>query len=215
MRNILIGFIMLLPILLTAQKKQRDTQLFVGYLAAGMNVSQIAGDRMAGYRKVGANAGVGTYIMYKPFFSNSIEISYSMKGSQEAFKNNNPTSFKKYTMDYVEIPVLFNYHEKEVAIFSAGITFGRLIRNEAMNAISLVSTDPKKWEFGITAGGTFIVKKRFGFNLKVNYSLNSILASPDPASKARRNGWYHNALTFRFVYMFKKKEDKGKTYYEE
>lgn len=215
MRNILICFVILIPVLLTAQKKQRDTQLFVGYLAAGMNMTQIAGDKMAGYRKVGANAGVGTYIMYKPFFSNSIEISYSMKGSQESFKNSDPLTFKKYSFDYVEIPVLFNYHEKEIAIFSAGITFGRLIRFEAYQPTLLVGGDPYKWEFGITAGGTFIIKKRFGLNLKVNYSLNSILQSPDPASKARRNGWYHNALTFRFVYLFKKKENKGKTYYEE
>jgi|TARA_B100000497_G_scaffold38904_1_gene45567 hypothetical protein len=207
MKKIIIWCLVVLPILLSAQGvSPAGKQLFVGYLAAGMNVTQIAGDIMAGYRKVGGNAGVGAYIMYKPQFSNSIELSYSMKGSQENFKNNNPLNFKKFSFDYVEIPVLFNYHEADIAIFHAGATFGRLIRYNINQSGGLtLPDDPKKWDFAATLGMTFLVKDRFGLNFKANFSLNSLWELAVASSRARRGGWYHNTLAFRFIYLFKPK----------
>lgn len=208
MKKIILACLIVLPSLIFAQSgNPREKQLFVGYVAAGMNATQIAGDLMAGYRKVGANAGVGAYIMYKPTFSNSIELTYSMKGSQETFKKQDPLAFKKYSFDYVEIPVLFNYHEGDIAIFHGGFTFGRLIRYELYQASGLVLPDePKKWDFAATVGATFLIKERFGLNLKANFSLNSLWDIAVASSRARRGGWYHNALNFRFIYLFKKKE---------
>lgn len=205
-RNIL-WFLMLLPLLSLAQEGEREKpNLFVGYIAAGMNATQIAGDLMSGYRKVGANAGVGSFIMYTPAFSNSVELSYSMKGSQESFKKNDPLNFKKFSFDYVEIPVLFNYHEKDVAIFHGGFTFGRLIRYNIDQAGGLTLPDePKKWDFAATVGMTFLIKKMFGINIKANFSLNSLWDLSVASSRARRGGWYHNALSFRLMYLFNSK----------
>jgi hypothetical protein len=187
----------------------RENQLFVGYIAAGMNATQIAGDSLAGYRKVGANIGVGAYIMYKPTFSNSIELTYSMKGSQKTFNDQNPLDFGKYSFDYVEIPILFNYHESDIAIFHGGFTVGRLIRYQLFEVASLVlpTSEPKKWDFAATVGATFLIKERFGLNFKVNFSMNSLWDLAVSSSRARRGGWYHNALNFRFVYLFKPKPE--------
>ena len=208
MRNFIIWCAFFIPTILTAQtENSNDKQLFVGYIAAGMNATQIAGDRMAGYRKVGGNAGVGTFIMYKPFISNSIEIAYSMKGSQTAFKNNDPSNFKKFSFDYVEIPVLVNYHEQKVAIFQAGFTLARLIRKDLYDSNLLILSEPKKWDFAATVGAIFLIKERFGLNIRANFSLNSMLTLRDSSSRARKGGWYHNALTFRFMYMFTKKQE--------
>lgn len=214
MKKIIIWCLLIFPMLTQAQgevpsaasRASSDKQLFVGYLAAGMNVSQIAGDLMAGYRKVGANAGVGAFIMYTPRFSNSVELSYSMKGSQESFKNNNPLSFKKFSFDYVEIPVLFNYHEADLAIFQGGFTFGRLIRYNINQAAGLTLPDePKNWDFAATLGLTFLIKERFGLNMKVNLSMNSLWDLAVASSRARRGGWYHNSIAFRVMYLFKPK----------
>lgn len=84
MKKSILWCLLMLPVFLIAQvygpvETRDEPNLFVGYIAAGMNATQIAGDLMAGYRKVGANAGVGAHIMYTPVFSNSIELSYSMK----------------------------------------------------------------------------------------------------------------------------------------
>ena len=207
MRKFIIWCAFFIPTLLLAQtENSNDKQLFVGYVAAGMNATQISGDRMSGYRKVGGNLGVGTYIMYKPFFSNSIEIAYSMKGSQSTIKNNNPLNFKKFKFDYVEIPILFNYHEEKIAIFQAGFTFARLVTYKLYDANSLLLGEPKKWDFAATVGAIFLIKEKIGLGVRGNFSLNSLWELPDSSSRARRGGWYNNALSFRFMYMFVKKE---------
>lgn len=211
MRKFIFWCAFFIPTLVLAQtEKSNDKQLFVGYVAGGMNISQIGGDRIAGYRKVGGNAGVGTFIMYKPFFSNSIEIAYSMRGAQSTFKNNNPMSFKKFVFDYVEIPVLFNYHEEKIAIFQAGFTLGRLVRYDLYDPNSLLFTDDKlkKWDISATVGAIFLIKEKIGIGVKGNFSLNSLWKLPDASSRARRGGWYHNSLSFRFMYMFVKTNDK-------
>ncbi|MCB0510249.1 MAG: outer membrane beta-barrel protein [Chitinophagales bacterium] len=222
MKKIWIYLAFFLPMLSIAQtENSKDKQLFVAYLAAGLNTSQIGGDLMAGYRRVGGNLGVGSYIMYKPFLSNSIEISYSMKGSQSNFSNKDPLAFSKFIFDYVEIPVMLNYHDKQVAIFSAGFTLGRLIRYKLTTGASELPADPVKWEIGLGAGATFLIKKRFGINLKVNYSMNNIWGKPFERetvsqtgapvvyrSKARKGGWYHNTVSLRFIYLLVKKDEK-------
>ncbi len=207
MKKIIVWCFLIFPFFLQAQGAAAgEKQLFVGYVAAGMNVTQIAGDLMAGYRKVGLNGGVGAYIMYTPRFSNSLELSYAMKGSQESFKKNDPLNFRKFSFDYVEIPVLFNYHEADIMIFHAGFTFGRLIRyNLEQSAGLLLPDDPKKWDFAATVGGTFLIKERFGINLKANFSMNSLWDLAVSSSRARRGGWYHNALAVRFIYLVKPK----------
>lgn len=205
MKNFVLSLLLILPMFIFAQETKKDKQLFVGYVAGGVNATQIAGDRMAGYRKLGANAGVGSYIMYTPKFSNSVEIAYTMKGSQSRFKNNDPSNFSKFVFDYVEIPLLFNYHEQKIAIFHAGFSFGRLIRYSLYDASTLLMGDPKKWDFAAVVGATFLIKERFGLQLKANFSVNSLWTLPDSTSRARRGGWYHNVLNFRFAYLFVKK----------
>ena len=83
-------------------------RLFVGYVSAGLNPAQIAGDNMAGYRRIGGYLSVGTHIMFTERWSSSLEIAYSMKGSQSAFANSNPAAFRKFILDYAEIPVMFH-----------------------------------------------------------------------------------------------------------
>ena len=65
----------------------------------------------------------------------------------------------------------------------------------------------KPWEFGFTAGATFLIKERFGLNVKGTFSLKSVLDGFDPASRARKNGYYNNTLSVRFIYHFLSKED--------
>jgi len=208
MRKFIIWCAFFIPTILLAQTENAgDKQLFVGYLAGGMNASQIAGDRMAGYKKVGGNAGVGSFIMYKPFLSNSIEIAYSMRGSQSSLKSNN-SGFVKFAFDYVEIPVLINYHEEKVAIFQGGFTFARLVRKDLYDTNLLVLSETKDWDFAATVGAIFLIKERFGINIRANFSMNSMLKNKDADSKARNGGWYHNALSFRFMYLFLPKKDK-------
>lgn len=196
----------------TADNLYDSDKLFVGYVAGGLNMSQIAGDLMAGYRRAGANVGVGTYIMYHPIVSNSIEISYSMKGSQSSFTNSDPERFRRFIYDYMEIPVLFNFHDRRIAIFHVGASFGRLFRNRIESGLfeqDVASIKP--WEFGAVIGATLRFKDKFGVQVKGTFSLNNINdgawvnqygGGGTEESRARQGGLYHNSIALRFVYLF-------------
>lgn len=217
-------YFLLIPILfslnLSAQNDESalDDKLFVAYIAAGFNAAQIGGDLIVGYNKYGVNAGVGTYIMYNQKFSNSIEIAYSMRGARSTLVNKTPSDFKNYSTDYVSIPLLFNFHDKRTAIFSAGFTTSRLIRNNFLVDESEVVIDIKNFDFAFTAAITFLIKEKIGLGGLVNLSLTNNVRSPftnprtpnadcpNPnqaqCSQARNGGWFHNVLSFRMFYIF-------------
>lgn len=216
MKKLWLAFLIVIPIFTFSQSKEDDVlteKLFVGYLTGGMNLTQIGGDLMAGYDKIGANGGVGAFIMYKPNFSNSIEISYSMRGAQVALINRNPERFVNFQMDYVQIPLMFNYHDEKVGIFSAGFTLGRLIRSKYILDLNEIEVDAKPWDFAFTGGLTFLIKKNFGVGMNATLSLTNNVKSPfanprldNPIfprdySRARNNGWYHNVLNLRMYYI--------------
>ncbi|MGB1248132.1 MAG: outer membrane beta-barrel protein [Chitinophagales bacterium] len=177
MKKYLIAVLLFIPILNFAQTgNSKDKQLFVGYISAGINGSQIGGDLMAGYKKLGANIGIGTYIMYTERFSNSIEISYSMKGSQTSYSNKSPDFFKRYTLDYVEIPFQFNYHDKKIAIIHGGFSMARLIRSKTQGGVNQFGElIYRSWDMGFVAGVTFRIKERFGLNIKATLGLMNVL----------------------------------------
>lgn len=217
MKIIWFVILLLFPIVIFSQSKDDDVltkKLFVGYASGGLNLAQIAGDMMAGYDKVGANAGVGAFIMYKPNFSNSIEISYSMRGAQIAMFNKKPERFINYKMDYVQIPLMFNYHDGKVGIFSAGFTLARLIRSQYIVDLEELNLDVTPWDFAFTGGLTFLIKKNFGIGMNATLSLTNNIKSPfanpridNPIfprdfSRARNNGWYHNVLAIKMYYIF-------------
>lgn len=209
MKKIWCCFLIIIPILLTAQNEERVMgSPFKGFLSGGLNATQIAGDLLAGYKKPGGTFGVGTFIMYTPNWSNSMEINYSMKGSQSTLSSKDPSGYVKYVLDYVEIPIQVNYHDFEVAIFHAGFTVGRLVRQRTVSpVISILDVDARDWSFDATVGATFLIKKHWGVNLKASFSLMNALNGQFKdgntiVSRARNGGWYHNALSLRAMYFF-------------
>jgi hypothetical protein len=212
MKKTALSFLLVIPILLFSQSSDNSPlteKLFVGYVAGGINASQIAGDLIAGYDKVGGNLGVGAFIMYTQKFSNSIEIAYSMRGAQSTFVNRNPERFINYTMDYVQIPLMFNYHDGKVGIFQGGLTLGRLIRSKYIYHLNEVEVDATPWDLAFTGGLTFLIKENFGINMNATLSLTNNVKSPfvspgNPllVSRARNQGWYHNVIGLRMYYIF-------------
>ena len=113
MRKIAIYIVLLIPVLTFCQadiEKEvfRDPKsLFKAYVVAGLNFSQIDGDNSAGYNTIGANGGVGVFVNYTDKFSNSLEITYSMRGARRnLFRPQNTTGTFNYQADYIDIPLL-------------------------------------------------------------------------------------------------------------
>jgi len=93
-------------------------QNFIGIANVGLNISQVDGDEIYGFRKFGAN--IGPSVMYS-FGKNKqwqifLETNFSQKGSYQKYPNSYIDTMKlpyyNLRLNYVEIPFLLLYNDK-------------------------------------------------------------------------------------------------------
>ena len=126
-----------------------SAQRFIGGVAAGINISQVDGDEVFGYYKVGFNGGPYVKLMLdkKQRFSITMELLYSQKGAQlkngtyvefiakgdtllidHEFPEYNKKFFYKLRTDYLEIPLLVHFEDPRSKVgIGLGIAWSRLV----------------------------------------------------------------------------------------
>ena len=183
-------------------------------LIFGMNASQVWGDQLTGYRRVGANAGAGAFIRLPKHFSVSFEVLYSMKGansgSRESVKIPGDTNVyytSKLILDYIDVPIMFNYQDKRIAIFGAGVNYTSLVRyKEVRNGKEYEYPGGNPYKVAgleFVANVTFVFAKHYGVNLRYNMSILNINKEGIIYSTAKNKSQQNNYLTLRFMYFFK------------
>jgi hypothetical protein len=120
-------------------------QLFKGELLLGGNASQVEGDMVVGYKKVGFCGGLGLQFPFhfnsesatKPWML-SMEIFFSQRGARQRNYNYNladttpepSTKYKfKYLLqtNYVCLPLMLHYTDKEKFTIGTGLSYNRLV----------------------------------------------------------------------------------------
>ena len=185
-------------------------------LTVGGNVSQILGDREAGYNKVGIVAGVrGTvYLTYKTEIV--LEMLYDQRGSRNSLSPNNVSDPWKFGLNYVAVPVIFSYkdwfseEDKYFKLhFSAGLAYGRLIN--VVNDGAFISDqrvqELRENELSYTAGVTYHWTPNWGFTGRFTRSIFSLAEGGNPAVRGACTGLnncqiYPYAFNFRLEYRF-------------
>jgi hypothetical protein len=192
-----------------------------GGIYAGFNLSQVDGDEVYGYHKIGFNGGPTAIIPLRKNFSVSIETIYNQKGSyQKPFKD---TSYGMYRLrlNYVEVPLLIHIKDKNKINFGAGLSWGKLVTfKEWEHEIPINWTKDsipyKKEDICALVDIDLPIYDRFRFNFRYSYSILKIRTRYFPIINTTRYQ-YNNMLTFRILYVFKddpkpkrKKENKTK-----
>lgn len=181
--------------------------LIKGLFHAGINACQIDGDNESGYKYLGANVGAGVMFRFHKNVSVSIGFDYSMKGAKARIvPNPNPLSAQLYRaqLDYIDVPVALNIHDKKLIMFSIGLCPSVLVRYKERdyngNDVSVNPPDgqPNKFDLGGFAGFHFVIKQNFLLGGKFSYSFTKIRAS---LLGTKVNGQYNNYLTFQFMYI--------------
>ncbi len=183
---------------------------FFGGVIAGTNLSQIEGDGIAGYNKVGANVGAIVYARLKGPWAASMEILYSQKGSLANYSQqiDYTLTLTHYSinLNYAEIPVLINVFDKHKNHASFGLSYSRLVgstegittipyHNFNFNAYPFQQSD-----FNIVAGAWVHIKKGLFVNLRFQYSLVSIREIVPP--EFNNTDQYNNMWVIRLMYLF-------------
>lgn len=204
MLRLLASILLLTCLMYTAQ-----AQTFKGGLVAGANFTQIDGDAIAGYTKIGINAGFMSDIAINDRWSIALELLYSQKGSASSYKLTSyfglPFQIK---LHYADIPVLIKYNDAIGGLtFGAGMSLGRLVSYQYMeDGIDLTESFDavnkiKAWDLQALGEATYMFTPAWGLNLRVAYSVLPIRT--DCATSLLRNcAQVNNVISLRTVFLF-------------
>jgi len=124
-------------------------QNFGGGLILGLSASQVGGDMLGGFNKLGFLTGAYTSLNVKENISFQFEITYIEKGSRNPnlYKN----TIQEITLSYVEVPISINLQQKENLGVEVGILPAFLITAEMNDYFSEIKIDPafEKYDFGV------------------------------------------------------------------
>lgn len=199
-------------------------QLFKGGLVIGGNFTQIDGDGIGGYTKLGFQAGGTSQIAISDRWHLSLDILYSQKGSASS---SSLTSFQgvpfKIRLNYIDLPLMIKFHDKKGGfIFGAGLSLNRLLsykylemlggKMEDMTSSRFIEEKPfNRWDLNGVGSLGYMFSDVWGIEVRVHYTVLPI--RKDCSTSTLSNcGWYNNTIALRTLFLFSalgKKNDKA------
>lgn len=177
---------------------EADAQRFKGGLVAGINLSQLDGDRLAGFNHIGVNAGGRVAAILSDRWQLSMELLFSQQGSKRTLNDDPGAVFEKIDLNMVEVPVMINFLEWKFHV-SAGVSYGRLINFKAEDVFGEDVSDTQSFNenlFLAIVSATFYFDEHFGLNVGWSRALNNLQAEGGAGRLISRN------VIVRGVYMF-------------
>jgi hypothetical protein len=193
-----------------------EAQIIKGAVIAGCNLSQVDGDEVYGFNKLGANVGAAAIIPFSDHWEVSIEALYSQKGSyQKAQRDDSISGQYKLKLNYLDVPVLVHYNDKNRMWFGLGFSYGRLASVEEWEHGQQVETTDingpyDRDDFNAIGDFRFTLYQRLKFNVRYAYSISKIRTrefTPPGVDPWTRNQ-YNNFWSFRLIYVINEKQSE-------
>ena len=216
-RNRLIVMIFLLGIacLATAQDKGKSNlSRFYGGVRVGFTATQISGDDLVGFHKVGAHAGLFVNHSIHPSgrLKLQLELDFTMKGSHSnSSANQFANNYYSLTLGYVEMPLMVVWTAGKWTLWGkpfqfeleAGPVFGVNVFSRERDAIGLIVGRPpfRRFEFSGMAGISLVVADHHSVNFRYE---NSIIPVRIPTWVYDRVVYkqFNSVMTFSYCYQF-------------
>ena len=172
----------LLLLLLTGMLNgpQLSAQTFSAMLVGGFNLSQIDGDKLGGFNKIGFNTGARVSAKLSDRWSLSTEFLYSQQGASRVPTDDISSQYDKIRLNFVEVPLMINFSDWKI-LASAGVSYNRLINYEVINDVGSDITELEDYRTDIPAiifGATYIFSEKLALNLRWSKYFTS-LRPPD------------------------------------
>jgi len=149
------------------------SQGFKGGLTGGLVVSQVDGDQIEGYNKIGLHAGIYSRYLFNDKWSVVLEIKYIQKGSSHTDKDN-PYSYFKIKLNYIELPLLLEYRLNKSFIFGAGLSYGNLLGAKVDDASGSIVSQQLSYtatDINIMGQVKYAFNEHYWCDLKMAYSI--------------------------------------------
>ena len=207
-----------------------EAQIIKGEAILGMNLSQVDGDEVYGFKKIGANVGGGVLVPFgkRGRWDASFEVLYSQEGSKQGQQYYDSTYYTcngdsvivtgeyRLNLHYMKIPVMVMFTDKEFISFGAGFSWGRLVgvkeweQGKLAESTSLNSGTYNKNDFSMLADFRIRIYKSLKFNLRYEYSLVKIRTRE--FKDLNCNTWtrkqFNNVISFRLIWVFNEEQSR-------
>jgi len=191
-----------------------SSSIFRGGVRAGLVTSQISGDNLSGFHKLGGTAGLFATV---PLSRNSeelymqIELDFTMKGSKSR-KISKTDNTGKYVLNlgYLEVPVLLRWKFAHITIngnsgfeVEFGPMFGVNIYAQERDVYGVIPGRPQfsRFEFCAVGGLSYMFDEHHGLNLRFSNSVFRV-RTPNWAVNRPIFKQYNSALAFCYFYQF-------------
>lgn len=149
------------------------SQNFKLNLSAGLNFSQVNGDKLAGFNKIGLHAGAGISRYLKNNQSIGFELIYSEKGSKDVVSNADPIVDTLFKFNYIEIPIIYQYQLKPKLNLQLGAYTAvniKAVYNDGLEDYD-VSNQIYNLDYGLLAGLSYELGPKSKFQSRVSTSI--------------------------------------------
>jgi hypothetical protein len=188
-----------------AAGKFLSAQNFHAGLIAGISTTQVAGDQLSGFNKVGIIAGGFVNAKAGEKTSLQMEILFIQKGSRKPVDTDNNNEFYVMRISYIEVPLLFKWQAAQKFNIEAGPSFGTLVFSEEEREWGVY--EPiipfKKFDLSGNIGLSYLLTDNLDVNVRLSNSVIPIRDFPQGYSFAFFDrGQYNTVLAFTLHYQF-------------
>jgi len=173
-------------------------QRFIGGLVGGINLTQVDGDKLAGFNKIGFNIGGRVAAILAPRWQLSMELAFTQLGSSRNNNDDPSATIDKLRLNAVEVPVMVNFLEWKLHVH-AGVSYVRVINYYVEDVFGEDITDLADYNenlFQFIIGASFFFNDHVGLNVNWSKSLNNLQAEAGAGTLLTRN------VQIRSMYLF-------------
>ncbi len=175
-----------------------QAQRFEGGLVGGFNLSQLDGDDLAGFNKIGVVAGGKVGAILSERWQLSLELLFSQQGASRTRSDDPASIYDKIRLNFVEAPVMINFREWKFHV-SAGVSYARLIDFEVIDFTGVDITNLQDFNeniFSLNLGITYYFQESAGFEVRWIRALNDLQAQENASSLIGRT------VSCKVIYLF-------------
>jgi hypothetical protein len=181
------------------------SQTFDLGLTMGINTSQVSGDGLGGYNKLGIRIGG---LIRKEFsqFNAQIELQYINKGSSRNSPNDSYIDSYTLQLNYIEIPIIIEKRIYKHMYLQTGISIGKLVHmselnnNYEVNGIKINNT-----EYSVNVGIHTKLKNNIYLNTRLSHSIFPVRPHSSEQIYKWNRGQYNTSISIALNYIIKRK----------
>lgn len=179
-------------------------QKFNATISGGFNVSQLEGDNLSGFNKIGINTGIRLEYASKDQNGIATELLFHQKGSSSTLQRGTPSNVETISLNYIAMPVYYFFNEWKNTTedyyriqINMGVMTSRLFSVRSTNSFFNNATeDFNNWDVGFSGGLLFRLSPSWGVGAFYERSFLKIYQLPNSDLR----GLQSYLINFRILY---------------